>query len=566
MAKSYNWQNIRNLLTEAFTDEELRRFLFESPKFRPVYEQLSQQTGKASIIDLLLEYADRKNLVDSLLLWTREQNPAYYEQCKPYYKHIPYWRALIERLRRQVQGGLNRPVTTSNTLLILLPLFILILLSALLIYHYFYQRPSAWLSSIWPAPPMPDGFNIAVAQFSVTGEAAGQIPADTGWSVADWLARSIEAERIQHPDIMVNEVWGPDKVGGIPGEDHGTRAANAAQFAEDYNVNILIYGIITGSQSKYYFEPEFYVAWHGFDYASEVAGPDQLGQPILLQLPFENPDKNELNNELKARRRVLHHVVYGLGYFYYNNYTEAFEEFDDASREATGEGLEVVHLLKGAAKMSEYNDTNLSVETRLNAFEDAQKAITKTLELNPSYARGHLGLGGIAFQQATALNPQWPNSVDQVKLHEAAEQYLQSLMLATQPDSAYVYIKGNYGLGQIYLTGYHYFPCDWSSKQVQTYFENVITAYKDPPQDIFWFVGKAHSGLAWLAMLTGDRPRATFMLSQCPQNIALLENEWSEVVSSECQQAIGLLEKIRFNRPDDSIADCRTWIASGTTK
>lgn len=52
----YNLTNIRTLLTKGFTDEELRRICFDVPDFRAVYDSLGRNTGKAEIIDRLLEY------------------------------------------------------------------------------------------------------------------------------------------------------------------------------------------------------------------------------------------------------------------------------------------------------------------------------------------------------------------------------------------------------------------------------------------------------------------------------------------------------------------------------
>jgi hypothetical protein len=47
-------------LTEGFTAEELRRFCYDEPYFEPVYNQLTGNTGKADIIDRLLEHAEQK--------------------------------------------------------------------------------------------------------------------------------------------------------------------------------------------------------------------------------------------------------------------------------------------------------------------------------------------------------------------------------------------------------------------------------------------------------------------------------------------------------------------------
>jgi hypothetical protein len=85
VTKGYSFKNIRILLAAGFSAEEIRNFCFDTPAFRPVHNQLSQGTGKAEIINHLIEYADQKREVEVLLAWAREHNPAVFEEHKPYY-------------------------------------------------------------------------------------------------------------------------------------------------------------------------------------------------------------------------------------------------------------------------------------------------------------------------------------------------------------------------------------------------------------------------------------------------------------------------------------------------
>jgi hypothetical protein len=80
----YNLKNIRALLIEGFSDSELRRFCYDIPEFRPVYHELAQYSGKADIVDKLIEYAERQGLMDSLLAWAKESNPTRYKTHQPY--------------------------------------------------------------------------------------------------------------------------------------------------------------------------------------------------------------------------------------------------------------------------------------------------------------------------------------------------------------------------------------------------------------------------------------------------------------------------------------------------
>ncbi len=86
---SYNLPNIRTLLTQGFSNEELRRFCYDRPEFRPVDNDLADLTGTTQLIDKLLRYAERKLLMETLLTWARQTNPARYEQHQPYQDEKP---------------------------------------------------------------------------------------------------------------------------------------------------------------------------------------------------------------------------------------------------------------------------------------------------------------------------------------------------------------------------------------------------------------------------------------------------------------------------------------------
>lgn len=86
MTSNYNFRNIRTLLTEAFTADELRNLCFDVFDFRPVYHQLAANESKTKIISLLLEYTDQTLQVEKLLALIEEQNPARYHKHQPYFE------------------------------------------------------------------------------------------------------------------------------------------------------------------------------------------------------------------------------------------------------------------------------------------------------------------------------------------------------------------------------------------------------------------------------------------------------------------------------------------------
>ena len=89
MTMKYMLGNIRKLLTNGFSDEQLRQFCYDNPDFRPVRAQLAQSTGKAAIVSRLIEYAESRVLLDKLLAWAAAEIPVRYEQDGPYVEGEP---------------------------------------------------------------------------------------------------------------------------------------------------------------------------------------------------------------------------------------------------------------------------------------------------------------------------------------------------------------------------------------------------------------------------------------------------------------------------------------------
>jgi CheY-like chemotaxis protein len=80
----YRSKNIRTLLTEGFSPQDLRIFCYDDPDFRPVHDQWPENADKTQMIQQLIEHAERKELFGPLLTWAKKKNPAKYEQHQPY--------------------------------------------------------------------------------------------------------------------------------------------------------------------------------------------------------------------------------------------------------------------------------------------------------------------------------------------------------------------------------------------------------------------------------------------------------------------------------------------------
>ena len=68
-----NTKTIRKLLTQYFTDEDIRIFCYDN--YRPVYDQFSATTSKNIMVQSLIEYCDRRNTISELYDLIVEERP-----------------------------------------------------------------------------------------------------------------------------------------------------------------------------------------------------------------------------------------------------------------------------------------------------------------------------------------------------------------------------------------------------------------------------------------------------------------------------------------------------------
>jgi tetratricopeptide (TPR) repeat protein len=385
-----------------------------------------------------------------------------------------------------------------------------------------------------PTPPMPDGFNIAVAPF-VEQDAQGTLAVTKdSQALSDWLFAAITREITLLPKSLNFHVRGPDQIRAISGADEKQRADDACKIARQHNATLLIYGVVSTRGSHHQVEPAFCVLNQGFDDGSEITGPDRLGKAVPYTPPLAAPGTlGDVNAELDARVEALQHVVQGLAYYYLSDYDSALNEFRHAADDPNWtEGREVIQLLLGATQLRRY-DPLAPLTQRSEILQDASNNFARAYQLNHDYARSYLGLGSVALQQATLDL----NHVDAEKLFEASGWYSRGLSSTDQPSFAHIPIKAAFGLGQIYLTGYRSELPGWSAEQAQSYFEQVIQAYEaDPLPELRWFAGNAYCQLGYL--------------------VGLAQSDWP-AMSSKCHRAIDILETMEPNPPSNWIA--RYW-------
>jgi photosystem II stability/assembly factor-like uncharacterized protein len=75
---------IRELLTVAFTDKQLRRFCLDRPSFQPIVARFGPAHGLDDMVDEVIEYCDTHLIWDELLSAVKEENPRQYRRYAEY--------------------------------------------------------------------------------------------------------------------------------------------------------------------------------------------------------------------------------------------------------------------------------------------------------------------------------------------------------------------------------------------------------------------------------------------------------------------------------------------------
>ena len=281
----------------------------------------------------------------------------------------------------------------------------------------------------------------------------------------------------------------------------------AEVVAEKHNASVVVYGVITSSPDGCAVAPEFVIArdQEGFDYGSEVAGPDRLGQPVPYTRPLDSPTTlRGINARLNGRTRALRNLITGLAHFATSDFNVAYAEFDNAANEpdwAPDEGKEVAHMLKGAAALRYFDASG-----KADALVWATEAFFEARRLNPQYDRAYLGLGAVAIQQALRGLAAGDTATLEAALAQAQTAYLQSQATVEHTPGVGADAKAAAGLGQAYTLGYRCHQLalcagDWPLDAASAYYKYALRVYRDQgqPANLLWVSGHAQGGLGWVA-------------------------------------------------------------------
>jgi tetratricopeptide (TPR) repeat protein len=395
-------------------------------------------------------------------------------------------------------------------------------------------------------PPMDDGFNVAVAEFTMLGEDGQAAVTELSEDVSRLFYDALEIEVTNMRSASRPRIRGPEDIGPVRGDDPVARNLNAAEVASRHNASILVYGVVTSGSNGHAVSLEFYVPDEAFGYGSEAAGPNRLGLPI----PFTPPLDSDKNEKLGARVEALRSIVSGLLEFSEGRYEKAWADFKwatDIGAWLPEEGKEVAWLLMGASKLRAYDCATDSDHLSL-----AWTAFNEARELNPEYARSYLGLGAAVLEKAKIHNGGKLVGVDEGKLIDAEGFYLTSLSAPDQPALAYVPARAASGLGQVHLLGFEWGLPGWSGQEAWDAFQQVVAEYEaaGQPSDLAWLAAGAHAQLGRLAGHNGDWDT---MLDECRTAIRI----WSDLPPGSAEKwiarywsAIGIAQRELGNIDD----------------
>jgi tetratricopeptide (TPR) repeat protein len=409
--------------------------------------------------------------------------------------------------------------------------------------------------------PMAPGFNVAVAEFAEQDEQGNLRRTDQGMNFSLGLYNTIENGRKQRDPASQFDTRGPKEIGPILENDAEARDRRANEIAKQWKARVLIYGVITRANGQYQVAPSFFISDNELRYSSELTGANRLGKPVAADLTLPVDQIIKLNDRLYARIQALENIINGLASFYIGNYDQSVVSFDQAVKlpgwEET-EGKEVAYILLGSARLRTFNPVSLDP----SLLEKAQAAFNDAKRINPSYARAYLGLGSVTLAQANRFDPQ-----QEARLYEARDWLKTALEMPNQPRSAYIALKANYELGQVYLVGSAQKYANFTREQAVQYFNQALAEYRAAgrPDDLAWYSANAHSSLG---RIHGVNNQWDGMRDECRlaiQDLAPLNVQQSSYIALSTARAYdcaGYAEGM-LNHPDQAKEEIQQAITIG---
>lgn len=392
-----------------------------------------QDRGKAWWIDNLILYFEQAGRVADLLAALRERRP------RAIWEHVP---DNVDRAQKIIGDvvtirGNVRDVRVEKSMLRIgtlvvpaLPALIGVLVALAL------SAAIAYLA-LTPAR-MPEGvnkFNIAVAEFG-TLESSGRVVASPDGA---WLSRDVytsltgqlsELQRQAGRDFQITVWHDSDWLAKRTPIGLIRDAAQVSEVADAIGAHVVIYGVLEGGA----YAPRFYMkpaqgAW------DDVAGPHDFGQAI----PVRGSPREDFGflRALAARQHQLALFTVGLMYDAFGYSADALKSLDQADSAGDGQAAvtDVIQYFIGREFSA------------LGRLDEAERAFTRSLGVNPRYARAWTGVGSVNMLRAEALDLAGRQAHPEL-LSRAREAYARALGLA-EADGPPIQPIARVGLGYV---------------------------------------------------------------------------------------------------------------------
>jgi tetratricopeptide (TPR) repeat protein len=265
---------------------------------------------------------------------------------------------------------------------------------------------------------MTGAFNLAVAEFGQL-DASGRVSSSaTGQLISQRLYEGLKIELGSlSPADRANfqpQVWQDSlditqkrvTIGIIPGDTPQARWTAACALAKSINASVVIYGNLPPNSSGADFIPEFALCDNAglrVD-VDELVGAHQLiqGLPPQLIAQLGSPDAAlAVNIKMNTWSGDLSLFCIGIMYDLQGLPGQALAVFQQARSQlqpSAGSGGEVLYFFIGREELTLASSaTGAERDTHL---ANAQAAFNQSLTLDPTYARAHIGLGGVYFSRA----------------------------------------------------------------------------------------------------------------------------------------------------------------------
>jgi tetratricopeptide (TPR) repeat protein len=375
----------------------------------------------------------------------------------------------------------------------------------------------------WPVPMDDARFTVAMSPFITVENGRARTAAD-GRELARVLFTRLESSFAELNLGVPYELRGPDQTCPVVGADRENRAAAAETMAATLQADVVIYGAIVVDGAESELQPEFYVAYRGFDEAADLIGPHELGRPLRVAVPVHAQDMEGIaDHPVNARAQALSLVALGLASYAVDDFDRAFDYFLEAEQIPNwpeSAGKELVYLLLGntASNLAATTLDDLYVDEALDYFDQA-------LDIAPGFARAQIGKAAATYQLALGdLQTRRGSQVDTTLLDEAEALY-RAAAEADAPAAAEIPLKVHFGLGQIFLVR-HYLQVaggDWL-EQARAEFQALVDAYTAGGVRNVDLAGHGYARLGLIAAQIDQEPDAA--VDDYTEAIALVSPRW----------------------------------------